>query len=334
MWRNRYKGDIIPISREEFDKMDEDLVACEEKCESDESREEFRIDLDGADIHDRSKRRCRKPGDTYTGWLYFNGKFIPNRDIINTIKSGVYEIKYDCNLGHYLTRVRLNDEPLTHDNTQMAEISEYVKTFWDSSDKFIEHGIGHKRGVLMYGLPGTGKSCIIRAVALDTVARDGIVILIRTGKDNSSLNSIRTTIASIRRTEPSRIILICIEDIEYFVEDSESSLINLIDGADSVGNVVYIATTNFIKRLPKRLTRPSRFDNIVEIKPPNKAERKAYLKFLSRNNGTTIGKRWYDDTKDMTYAELKELFIAVNVFGKKFNEVRKSFKVEYGNEVA
>ena len=84
----------------------------------------------------------------------------------------------------------------------------------------------------------------------------------------------------------------------------------------------------------KRLTRPSRFDNIVEIKPPNKAERKAYLKFLSRNNGTTIGKRWYDDTKDMTYAELKELFIAVNVFGKKFNEVRKSFKVEYGNEVA
>ena len=45
-----------------------------------------------------------------------------------------------------------------------------------------------------------------------------------------------------------------------------------------------------------------------------------------------MDKKWLTETGDMTYAELKELFIAVNIFGRDFYEVKRKFKKEYGGK--
>lgn len=314
----------MPISRMKFNELEEK----EEKIMS------GTFDLEDAETSGRNDRKASKPKHIHCGWLFVNGKFLPEKDAISKIPSGVYEVGYDCNLGYFLQNVQLNDESILYHNKHINEIINYVKKFWDSRNEFSTHDMNYKRGVLMYGPPGSGKSCIIRALALETVKRGGIVIILRSSKNNVSLSSVSELLSSIRRTEKTRMIMMCIEDIEGYVQEYESALINLIDGTDSINNVIYIATTNFIKQLPPRLVRPSRFDNIVEVKVPDRDEREAYLKHLYKPNDIELKKHWYSDTEGMSYAELKELFIAVNIFGKDFYEVKKRFKREYGKEIA
>jgi len=129
---------------------------------------------------------------------------------------------------------------------------------------------------------------------------------------------------------------VCIEDIEAYIKNGEeSSLINMIDGTTSINNVVFVATTNYIDKLPKRLTRPSRFDKIIEIPPPDEDTRWKYFQFLSKGNGFKIPNNWKKDSDGMTYAEMKEAFISVTVFKKEFKDVKKQFKKDYsGQEVA
>ena len=64
---------------------------------------------------------------------------------------------------------------------------------------------------------------------------------------------------------------------EYY---AESEYLSLLDGENQIGNVVYVATTNYPEKLDKRFTdRPSRFDVVQKISMPNEDGKKIlYIK--------------------------------------------------------
>ena len=81
-----------------------------------------------------------------------------------------------------------------------------AKDFLASKEWYAERGIPHRRGYLLYGAPGAGKTSLIHSIAGELNLDVYILSLTRMGMDDASLNS---TIAEL----PNQCIVL-IEDID------------------------------------------------------------------------------------------------------------------------
>jgi ATP-dependent 26S proteasome regulatory subunit len=161
---------------------------------------------------------------------------------------------------------------------ELTDIIEDIQKFWQRADRYKEYGFLHKRGILLYGDPGMGKSGIIQLITKHLVDNmQGIVINLTNGDQIEWYGEL---ITSFRQIEPNRPIIVILEDIDGIASEgswSTSMLLNILDGVKQIDNVVYIATTNYPEKLEERITnRPSRFDRRYEVEPPTDDVRLAY----------------------------------------------------------
>jgi SpoVK/Ycf46/Vps4 family AAA+-type ATPase len=187
----------------------------------------------------------------------------------------------------------------------------------------------HKRGILLYGDPGAGKSGILQLCMKHIIEElNGLVINL---KDEDTVRGYLDVVPKLRQIEPERPIVVIIEDIDSIAGESSyitSQLLNMLDGIKQIENVAYIATTNYPEKLAERITnRPSRFDRRYYIAPPSKEVRKAYLeRKLGDASKLTDMDRWIDDTEGMSMSHLKELFISVFVLDVAYDEAINHLK--------
>jgi len=129
----------------------------------------------------------------------------------------------------------------------------------------------------------------------------------------------------IRKVEKERPILCIIEDIDLIINNyGEESFLSFLDGLNSITNVVYVATTNNIEKIPERIKdRPSRFDKKYEIKKPNAKDRELFFKrkLLPEDLKKYDLKKLVRDTDNFTMAHIKEVFISLYVLGNEYSEV-------------
>ncbi len=119
------------------------------------------------------------------------------------------------------------------------------------------------------------------------------------------------------------------EDIEAVINEyGESEILNVLDGVNSIENVVFLATTNYPDKLLGRVTnRPSRFDRVFEIKPPSNEVKKVYLQDLINKFNAPLDvdvEKWCKDTKTLSMAHLKELFLSVALYGQNYEKTVKT----------
>ena len=130
----------------------------------------------------------------------------------------------------------------------------------------------------MYGEPGCGKSGIIQLISQQIIEKDGIVINV---KDEEDVERFTSFIATFRKVEPKRPLIVLLEDIDSLAGEGRSQtarLLNILDGVKQIEGVVYIATTNYPEKLQERITnRPSRFDRRYKVELPNEDIRRAYI---------------------------------------------------------
>jgi ATP-dependent 26S proteasome regulatory subunit len=206
----------------------------------------------------------------------------------------------------------------------LANILEDIEQFWTRREIYRQYNFIHKRGILLYGAPGCGKSGIIQLCVKHIIEKmNGIVINI---KDEDEIRYFSEFISTIRKIEPTRPLIVILEDIDSLAgEDSYSTtkLLNILDGIKQIENVVYIATTNYPEKLQERITnRPARFDRRYQVEMPSIEIRRAYLNSkLSEEDlkGIDID-LWLKSTEDMSLSHLKELVISVIVMGKDFKD--------------
>jgi SpoVK/Ycf46/Vps4 family AAA+-type ATPase len=260
-----------------------------------------------------------------------NEEFAPAYITVDQVPPGVYEIDYNSSIGyHTLKKQPFKTDELYHlPSPEIMDILKDIENFWTRADVYRKYNFVHKRGILMYGEPGCGKSGIIQILANMLMELNGIVINI---KSQTDIDYFIDFIPTFRKIEPDRPLVVILEDIDALAgEDrySTSQLLNILDGVKQIEGVVYIATTNYPEKLQERVTnRPSRFDRRYRIELPNAEIRQAYI--TNKLNGDDLAKidldEWVKRTSGMSLSHLKEVVVSVIVMGRTFEETMASLE--------
>jgi SpoVK/Ycf46/Vps4 family AAA+-type ATPase len=205
------------------------------------------------------------------------------------------------------------------DSTIEEAVSE-IRSFWDKKDFFKLHNFPFRRGILLHGPPGSGKSCAIKMIVEDITKQRGIAISM------TDVESFETGMAEFRKLQPNTNVVVIMEDLDDLLYDYEVEILNMMDGVGGFDGVVFLATTNHLKNLPPRLrNRPSRFDRRFHIGFPSLETRTEYFTHLANQAG--IGKenieKFAELSEKLSFAHMKELFVSVMCFGSNVEIVAK-----------
>jgi chaperone BCS1 len=166
----------------------------------------------------------------------------------------------------------------------MDDLLEDAQAFLSRREWYVQRGIPYRRGYLLHGPPGTGKSSAV--VALASALQMDIAVL-SLGDSNLDDNSVSELFSSIPVNS-----IVLMEDIDCaFLERKEgedkrskvtfSGLLNAIDGVAAGEGRILFATTNHIARLDPALIRPGRIDRKLYIGTADREQaKKLFLRFF------------------------------------------------------
>ena len=141
-----------------------------------------------------------------------------------------------------------------------------------------------KRGVLLHGPPGTGKTHTIRYLLGQM---PGVTVVVLTG---AALNHIAPACSVARALQPSMVV---VEDVDLIAEQRDSrggqhpllfQLLNEMDGLGEDADVTFLLTTNRADLLePALAQRPGRVDHAAEIPLPDADARRRLLRLYQHD---------------------------------------------------
>lgn len=255
---------------------------------------------------------------TLERWLDIDGMYqaTSNTKTVDEVVPGVYDM-VATQQGFFFTPLDARvDELIRFPDTTVSEVVDEIDAFWSREAMFRAHELPYKRGILLWGPPGSGKSCTLQLIARDVVARGGVVLIF------NHPDVFITGYRIFRAVQKDTPLVVLMEDLDTILERSpETKVLNLLDGIELVDKVVFLATTNYPEKMSDRIVnRPSRFDRKYKVAHPEDASRHMYLKSLIRGDDSIDLEKWASETKGLSLAHLKELFISVVILGSDYEK--------------
>jgi GTPase SAR1 family protein len=244
------------------------------------------------------------------------------------ITAGAYAITVDNNDGQPLfIQKDLKSDNLIHFSGSITDqILSEIDGFWGKADVFKKMGFLHRRGYLLYGPQGTGKSSIVQRIVTDVIGRGGVVFFCENTKFFSK------GLTTFRQVEPDRPLVCVFEDIDAIIKRwGEDELLSILDGGNQVDKVLNLATTNYPELLDKRIiSRPRRFDRVHKIGVPDQKIRTEYLRLkLPKTESIPT---WVKETDGLSFAGMTEAIISVTCLGNKLHPTIKILRdIEKGH---
>lgn len=259
-----------------------------------------------------NKTFCKKYNENKTQTIYI------------TTKHGDW-IKYDRVYPRPLRSVYIDENVKTTLLTDM-------KDFIDNEKEYQRYGIPYKRNYLITGIPGSGKTSLIKAVCGE-FDFDVCILTVEAEMTNHNLVYAMSHL-------PSKSVLV-IEDIDCIfnkrstTKDSASfnfsTLLNILDGTLSCSGLMVFVTTNHPQELDAAFVRQGRMDLILQINYPKKKEIKRLFYDMNENNPVydTIEKK--KDAFESFYEEIagNDITMAAIV-----NFLFKNRGVDYRNNIS
>ena len=217
---------------------------------------------------------------------------------------GCYQLQQTMQ-GYVLSPVKTkaSEKPIL-DQALMSSLLTDTDTFFANRGFYQANNLTHKRGILMFGSPGCGKTTYIKHYLGELRNTYGVLI------DCSQISfgpSLFHYLKAVFGSQPKVIVL---EDVDGACQaySDRSAFLNFLDGPRELDNTLTLATTNYPERLDSALLdRPSRFDSILYVGLPGSALREQFLL------------KWFPDLEG---DRLKALTVATDGFsGAYFKEL-------------
>lgn len=235
---------------------------------------------------------------------YLNKKFTEELSDVKTYDYGIYTLNKDMFKGWAASKIKLSVEDYIVINNDLdKELIKDVNEFFSNRKFYNDNNLSYKRGLLMYGSPGTGKTQLSRIIMSNI--KDTFCLIINSDDDVG--DSLYEFIIDNFEGE-NKIVLF--EDIDSLSNTQRSNLLNFIDGVKGNEGTYFIATTNHPEKLDSAVSnRPSRFDTVVEIEKPNKNSRSQLLSHYFPSLKGDLLSSAVKKTDGFSGAYFKELFI-------------------------
>ena len=253
-------------------------------------------------------------------------------EISKKLFSGVYDIEFDHN-GSFknFKFIQIPKEFPLMPSTELGNIQDYMEKFFSKEyEELCEKAkILLKSGILLFGHAGIGKSNYINYLINKCVKEKEACIF--NIDSNPKLFTIVEKLKELRDIQDNLFVVVLEEMDELFDKgySTEACLKNLMDGINSIENCLFLASTNYIEKIPKSLTeRPSRFKKVLEIKPTEDLEElkkwlettyKSFIGNLSREECEHL----HDLCINKTIDEIKHILIDYKMGIKNVEKTKK-----------
>ncbi|MCA9055682.1 MAG: ATP-binding protein [Planctomycetaceae bacterium] len=186
--------------------------------------------------------------------------------------------------------------------------------FLTAEDRYHRLEMAWRRGALLIGPPGNGKTHCVRALVKEL----NIASLYVQSLKHPYMTTDQTWRAVFERARGLSPCVLVLEDLDALINDENRSFfLNQLDGFERNHGLIVLATTNHPDRIdPAIIDRPSRFDRKYHFNLPSLSEREVYLAdWQQRLAGET---NWAAEslpivaaeTDGFSFAYLKELVIS------------------------
>jgi len=282
----------------------------------------------GCNCRNCNEIRAARATANPAGWASDDQKrFRTYSRIEKSLPSGVYRFVKLNGVPHFFKIDFPSDDAVSLPGLPSDYILNQIKDFWATADEFKKFGLIHKRGILMYGPPGCGKTSIIRLLCDQVLKLGGIAFCI------DSFESAGEFARVFRSAEPDRPILMIEEDVENVFSGNSAAeeikaALSFLDGQDQVNNIVHIATTNNPEQMAdKFIKRPGRYDLVIGVFSPTAETREAYLRHVAKGQLPEEKiKEIVEKTEGLGLAYLRELLATNLCLGIPLDETLKRIR--------
>lgn len=264
---------------------------------------------------------------TFFSLIQSGRDFHPHNDVPEVhhkLLPGAYFVKYNPQQGKlWFEEFRPTcDNIIDLPSLEYTRIVNQMKYFLmpETKSKFEDKGFLYKRSALLHGLPGTGKSIIINRVMREVINHKGVVLFV---EDPRTLKMAFNILDDLQKELTT---LVVFEEIDGIIQQyGESTLLSILDGEIQKENVMYLAATNYLDRIPTRLLRPGRFSSVIEVGYPSAEARRVYFEHKMGADFAEL-QSWVNATSGLSVDELKEVVQSVYIFNDNLQETVSRIK--------
>ncbi|HYF65029.1 MAG TPA: ATP-binding protein [Herpetosiphonaceae bacterium] len=198
--------------------------------------------------------------------------------------------------------------------TLKQDILNDARDFFAAEEIYTTYGVPWKRGILLIGSPGNGKTHTVKAL-INELGKPCLYVKNFDTQYSTPSSNMSQVFQRARKTAPCVLVM---EDLDALItEESRSFFLNEVDGFAVNHGILLLATTNHPERIDSAImNRPSRFDRKYHFELPGLAERRDYIALWNESlrPATRLSPAGVDaaaeHSEGFSFAYLKELFLS------------------------